>query len=648
MRWVVIAVLLSTVCTTWAADKQYAVHLESRELGFHVSEIEALRGLGFSPYVVVIEADARRVERLRVGPFDSIREAHGAMQGVAALYPDAWVVAVNPAAERAAEPGPGIVRSATEVVEDGTGGREAFEAGSQAAAAGDFDRAVAMYTKATRIGTPQQRRDALELLGVAREYKGQEAHAKALYERYLMEYPDSPDTDRVRQRLAALVTRHLPRQRRLEAPTTPSSWDTRGFFSQFYRRYAHKVDGADEVVSVDALFTDLDTQVRRRGTSVDAAFRLSGSHIYDFANEGSDFRTSSAYIDMDVLDTDVSVRLGRQSRHAAGILGRFDGLFVDYALVPWLGLGAVGGYAVRSSFDAPNTDRPFYGVSATFADPDDRWQLEPFIIEQRLFDVTDRRALGAEARYYGDRLTAFSLLDYDIYHDVLNNAQLITHLDLDNGWRVHGTADYRRSPYLTTENALIGQGFDDLTDLEREYADREILDLANDRTATVRQGSIGVDKAFAERFQWNVDVSVSDYSETQASGDVAAIPARTDVYYLSQLRVEDLFGAGSFGSLQLRYVDGETSDAVSTYLVSRFMVTDRFRVYPRLRYDVWDYHDTGQSQTKLLPSLRLEYRWPRVFSLELEVGHDWTRRELVGSDLESTGYFVRVGYRSLF
>ena len=69
-------------------------------------------------------------------------------------------------------------------------------------------------------------------------------------------------------------------------------------------------------------------------------------------------------------------------------------------------------------------------------------------------------------------------------------------------------------------------------------------------------------------------------------------------------------------------------------------------MYPRLRYDYRDYLFTGQTQTRLLPSLRLEYRRPRLFNLELEVGYEWSRRELSTTDLDVTGYYVRAGYRS--
>jgi hypothetical protein len=51
----------------------------------------------------------------------------------------------------------------------------------------------------------------------------------------------------------------------------------------------------------------------------------------------------------------------------------------------------------------------------------------------------------------------------------------------------------------------------------------------------------------------------------------------------------------------------------------------------------------------VLPSLRLQYRRARSFNIEFEVGYEWSSRETAAAaDLDSTGYYVRAGYRSMF
>ncbi len=70
----------------------------------------------------------------------------------------------------------------------------------------DWDRAVKLLTSV--LGSPDtaDHMQAREFLGLARERKGQLAHAKAEYQRYLEDYPDSAGAARVQQRLVGLVT----------------------------------------------------------------------------------------------------------------------------------------------------------------------------------------------------------------------------------------------------------------------------------------------------------------------------------------------------------------------------------------------------------------------------------------------------------
>jgi len=646
-----------------AAPRSYAIQLESNEQGFDQIELNKLRDRELEPYVTVYETERGVSYLLRVGGFQTMADAFIALQTVKERYSKAWIVAVDQGEEDARAPAnqpqvsqqqvPRVaVASMTQAANASQGSAnsvaELLANADQAAAHGNYDQAVRLYTKAMQQGDPVERRKAMELLAVAREYRGQEAHAKLLYEQYLSDYSEGPDRDRVEQRLAALLTRDLPMQSARAPRRHTGGWDARGMFSQYYRRHAYTIDGAEEVVSIDALFSDLGFDVRRRRDRYDVSMSLSGSHIYEFDEGESEFRLSGARVDVDFLEPSVSVSLGRQSRHAGGILGRFDGVYVDVGVNSWLSVGAVGGYAVRSTFDAPNTERPFYGASVTIEDPEERWQIEPFIVEQYANGLTDRRAVGAETRYFGERLTLFNLIDYDIYHGVLNNVHSIAHFRMTEEWRLHGGYDHRRSPYITTQNALIGQGLDDLSDLEREYADQEILDLAEDRTATADLANVGVDRFFGGRYQASIDISASDYSETEASGDVAATPARTDIYYMSQFRADDVFGDGSFASVQVRYMDGETADVYTGYLTTRIGITEQLQLYPRVRYDYREYALTEQTQTRVLPSLRLQYRRARLFNFELEVGYEWTNREMAAADLESTGYYVRAGYRSMF
>ncbi len=68
----------------------------------------------------------------------------------------------------------------------------------------DLDQAVALLTKVGLSSDDRYAQESKELIGVAREKKGQLAHAKAEYAEYLKRYPKGAGADRVRARLAAL------------------------------------------------------------------------------------------------------------------------------------------------------------------------------------------------------------------------------------------------------------------------------------------------------------------------------------------------------------------------------------------------------------------------------------------------------------
>jgi tetratricopeptide (TPR) repeat protein len=169
---------------------------------------------------VPFERDGVPWRRLRIGFFGTAPEAQSALRALEHFFPGAWVVEAG-RADRLAWGGEAAqVRDEHDGDDAGASVADADErtaAGSSDAAAwldeargaltrGELERAVALLTKALEAPAGNHRADARELLGVARERKGQLAHARAEYETYLIETPDGPGAERVRQRLDAVLT----------------------------------------------------------------------------------------------------------------------------------------------------------------------------------------------------------------------------------------------------------------------------------------------------------------------------------------------------------------------------------------------------------------------------------------------------------
>jgi hypothetical protein len=379
--------------------------------------------------------------------------------------------------------------------------------------------------------------------------------------------------------------------------------------------------------------------------------RVSTNGLYDFGSDGnSTYQMTTAYVEAQQIDWGVDVRVGRQSQQSNGVLGRYDGAQIQYNAASWLKVGAIAGYAVDYASNAFSADRPLYGVNAQISLADGMWEFAPFYIEQQANGLLDRRAVGMETRYFRGNMSAFSLLDYDTYHKALNTSYLMLNYRFEDGLTSYATFDHRRSPYITTENALIGQGVNNLGELENTYTNQQIQQLADDRTSMLTLATVGFDKEFSPRFQVGSDISYSDYAQTQASGNVAAIPSQRDYYYTLRFRSDEIFGSQTYSAVYLRYADGENSRLSSIYWNNRFTFLSVWQFYPRIRFDYRDFTSTGDSQWTVAPSMRLDYRPTRNMYFEFEAGYDKTQRDsnVQMQQMDVIGYYFRLGYRALF
>ena len=106
------------------------------------------------------------------------------------------------------------------------------------------------------------------------------------------------------------------------------------------------------------------------------------------------------------------------------------------------------------------------------------------VIPMVYFGMTDRQALGTEVRYFRPGVTFVGLVDYDIHYGDLNDVLLLGTIALPARWTASVNLDHRRSPTLSTRNALIGQPVTRFDQLFGMYTPAEIEQLARDRTAT--------------------------------------------------------------------------------------------------------------------------------------------------------------------
>jgi hypothetical protein len=465
--------------------------------------------------------------------------------------------------------------------------------GRDALTSGDADLAIRVFTKIVSMPEHANSIEAKELLGVARERRGQLAHAKAEYEEYLKWYPAGEGAQRVRQRLDALLTAsskapEAPGNRTGET-TRPSDIETFGSASTQYRREVVDSSAAGSLLADSSLFSDLSVSTRARSDNFLWRGLAAGSYRFDFVDGMSENETriSSFFLDVGQRSGPYSATFGRQPGNTAGVTSRFDGIRLSRRIAEQWRVSLRGGFPVEiQNSDHIETERYLYGVSLDGEDLGGHVDVQLFALQQQADGVLDRNGVGGELRYAEDGLFVASYTDYDTYFGNLNTALL------SSNWQIGPTTsatlyvDYRNSPILASWNAIQGQSVDNLSDLAKLYSNSEIKQLAQDRTPRSTLASLGGSQQLTDRLQLALDVSASYLSDTPASGGVEAMASTGwEFSYYPQLVVSSLFTNGDVGTIGVRYFDGTLSDTWSLIINERYPITPQLRILPRVRVD---------------------------------------------------------------
>ena len=219
---------------------------------------------------------------------------------------------------------------------------------------------------------------------------------------------------------------------------------------------------------------------------------------------------------------------------------------------------------------------------------------------------------------------------------------------MPGAWVVSGNLDYRRSPLITSRNALIGQQSQSMELLLSEVTEEEVRIMASDRSAEYQSAMLGISHPVSERFQIQAHASMFNLSGTDSSYGVAGFDGTGNEFaYDMQLIGSSLLTEGDMSIMGVRFVDGSRYSTVSLFVNSRFPMGAGFRLQPRLRVDNRSRVMDEMQEWIVRPSVRLEYRIGR-HSLEMEAGGELWRQDGVDTATDSSAYFMNMGYRLIF
>lgn len=536
--------------------------------------------------------------------------------------------------------------------------------------------AVETLNEALNLPPNSHTREAQALIAQARMADGDLAGARREMELFLQIYPQGPDADQVRIELAGLpapgagTTTGSPAA---DATATPRKKDNSvliGALSQYYyggnsqTRTQLKdtpLDGQIPVVVSDQtlagidqkqLLTSVDVNWRMKDEDRDMRFVFRDNFTANgMPNQPDENRLTALYFDWKETGPGLSARVGRQSGLGGGVLGRFDGALLGWSFIPKWKFNLVGGQPTDKLLD---TQRRFYGASL------DADSLLPglggslYAIQQTIDGEIDRRAVGADMRFFQPGIMAFSQFEYDTTLRGLNIASVQGTWTGEDNTVVNVLYDRRATPMLMLGNALF---FPDpnAAMLPRKLSDLlaagKTLEMLRQQvvatTAYATQGLIGVTTPLNPHWQMGADLRLTSVGAIAPVPGILpdGLPATGDIWTGSLQAIgTNLYSERDTHVFNLTAVKGPAYTGWLTSYNHLSVLAERWQLEPSLRFYQQD-GPNGVRTARWSPGLRVTWRGGDKWVLESDLNMEFSRTRSAQQDENSTRLYYSLGYR---
>ncbi|WP_455375909.1 tetratricopeptide repeat protein [Kaarinaea lacus] len=530
------------------------------------------------------------------------------------------------------------------------------DAGRRALTLGKNKDAILIFSKVLSMPANKYTQESLELLGVARERNEQIAHAKAIYQQYLKQYPEGEGAERIKQRYADLVAGQLAPREKLKDTVTSTKRDAFkhrliGTVAQYYYHGENNIEQTSSTADQQLLISQFSLNHRMRSTYTDIRNFIFLDHEHNFIDsESQDPEISSLYSKIKNSKHGLYLTVGRQSAATAGVLGRFDGLYFGYDITDSTKVNLVGGYPVNISDKTKvYTDKVFYGMNIEFNDLWKNWSVAPYILQQEVNGIADREVIGSDFRYFSDTGNFFGTIDYDTLFDEINIYMLRGQYKMTDKSTLLLSLDYRRNPLLEASNALLGDAINNsIEDLKNTLTEDQIIARALDRTGESSTLSVGINNSLTADMQINGNVTyakqifkIIDINGNTSEGD------DNQIYYNAQLVINRILNHKDTTIFDLRRSDTSIYNETQFSVSHRIPLESKLRIQSRLFLSQRK-NDSGEKLDRIKPSINLNYRSNHSVNYMGEFSYEWWK---FGGNTINENYerlFINLGYQWLF
>jgi tetratricopeptide (TPR) repeat protein len=604
------------------------------------------------------DAQVVRERALRLFPQASVVSLDAAPAAVAAT--PAPPPSTGPVPAKPATPQPRIEVAVGDV--DGQGA-ELLEQSRQAFAAQRYQDAIDSLNQALMLPPNPSTPEAQELIGRTWEAMGRNDKARTEYQLYLRLYPQGEAVARVTQRLQALGTPAPSATATASAAPTAAEkkrMSATGSISQYYYGGQTKTDSLVNIASgIDqntltrtnqsVLVSSWDATGRYEGDESVTKLVMRGSRSDNLSSASSLSTTtqglvSAAYVDYRNLNNRLDLRVGRQSAIGGSLFGLFDG--VSMAMPVWedYKFDAMVGVPANTLVSAPQQN--LAGVMLEADNLFEHWGGNISLVEQTTEGISDRRAIGMEVRYFGDTLSMYTQLDYDINFNVLNAFTLQGSFQGPYDTTVTMLLDERKAPSLQLSDALIASGKSSLSTLLQTMSLDQAQALALGTAAEARQAMVSFSRALSSQWQGSMDLRYADVGALPAVGNFQAQPATGAQYNVSfQLTGSNLYSSRDINGFNVSFISSDTVNGTQLAFnnLTGFM-GNKISLEPSIRY----YTQTDNTDTKVVcisPGLRVSYKLSSRANLMAEGIYETSQTDGPGNHESSESYFFYLGYR---